>query len=110
MLRGQFDRTRPNLTPSSLALNVTAERNVRLGSRNKLLYWFNTEVHFITLSRFTRLKVTVTLTSRWVLAVCVTVFDVMMSRENKQTWAVYFTSNETSSGYTVRLPEKLVCT
>lgn len=68
MLRGQFDRTRPDLTPSSLALNVTAVRNVRLGSRNKLLYWFNTEVHFITLSRFTRLKVTVTLTSRWVLA------------------------------------------
>lgn len=52
MLRGQFDRTRPNLTPSSLALNVTAERNVRLGSRNKLLYWFNTEVHFIQVHPF----------------------------------------------------------
>lgn len=57
MLRGQFDRTRPDLTPSSLALNVshslqTAVRNAHLGSRNKLLYWFNTEVHFIQVHLF----------------------------------------------------------
>lgn len=57
MLRGQFDRTRPDLTPSSLALNAshslqTAVRNVHLGSRNKLLYWFNTKVHFIQVHLF----------------------------------------------------------